>query len=104
MSPACLPTPVCLYGELCTERMNVHLVLHLHNISGNMCFKHAVNHRDGQGFSCPLTCRKLLRWRISVSLRVAGMTTRKSASPGLRWVTVCLDYCRCLRPGGRLRR
>jgi len=27
-------------------------------------FKHAVNHRDGQGFSCPMTCRKLLRWRI----------------------------------------
>jgi hypothetical protein len=28
--------PVCLFGDLCTKRMNVHLVLHLHNISGNM--------------------------------------------------------------------
>jgi len=25
-----------LLGDLCTKRMNVHLVLHLHNISGNM--------------------------------------------------------------------
>ena len=28
--------PVRLYGDLCTERMNVHLVLHLHILSGSM--------------------------------------------------------------------
>jgi len=36
MSLACLQPPVFLSGDLCTKRMNVHLVLHLHNISGNM--------------------------------------------------------------------
>src|ERR1700739_4888535 len=36
MRSACLLTPVRLSGELCTVRMNVHLVLHLHNISGSM--------------------------------------------------------------------
>src|ERR1700722_4355833 len=29
-------SPVRLYGDLCTERMNVHLVLHLHILSGSM--------------------------------------------------------------------
>ena len=32
----CLLTPVRLSGDMCTKRMNVHLVLHLHNISGSM--------------------------------------------------------------------
>ncbi len=32
----CLLPPCALSKDLCTERMNVHLVLHLLNISGNM--------------------------------------------------------------------
>ena len=36
MRSACLPAPRRLFGDLCTKLMNVHLVLHLHNISGNM--------------------------------------------------------------------
>src|SRR5579864_4011300 len=35
VSTVCWP-PVRLYGDLCTERMNVHLVLHLHILSGSM--------------------------------------------------------------------
>src|SRR6185437_696065 len=99
MSLACLQPPVFLSGDLCTKRMNVHLVLHLHNISGNMWVEHADNYRDGQAFSCPLTCRKLLRWRISVSLREVGMTTRTSPSPGRPLLMACRGCCRCLRHG-----
>jgi hypothetical protein len=32
----CLLPPVGLSGDLCTKLMNVHLVLHLHNISGSI--------------------------------------------------------------------
>ena len=39
----CLLTPVRLSGDMCTKLMNVHLVLHLHNISGSMSVRHAVN-------------------------------------------------------------
>ena len=39
----CLVAPVCLYGDLCTVRMNVHLVLHLHNISGSMSVSTRLN-------------------------------------------------------------
>src|SRR5579862_3349364 len=35
VSTVCCP-PCALSKDLCTERMNVHLVLHLLNISGNM--------------------------------------------------------------------
>jgi hypothetical protein len=76
MRSACLLAPVRLYGELCTVLMNVHLVLHLHNISGSMSPEHADKHGDGQQGFGPMTCRKLWRWRISVSLPVAGMTTK----------------------------
>jgi hypothetical protein len=75
MRSACLLAPVCLYGELCTVRMNVHLVLHLHNISGSMSLGTRLYMVTGSRFR-PMTCRKLWRWRISVSLPVAGMTTK----------------------------
>jgi hypothetical protein len=31
-----LMLPVRLAGDLCTKLMNVHLVLHMHNISGRV--------------------------------------------------------------------
>jgi hypothetical protein len=50
MSPGCLPTPVRLSGDLCTKRMNVHLVLHLHNISGNMSLSTHLTTLMGKAF------------------------------------------------------
>ena len=50
MRSACLPAPVRLYGDLCTKRMNVHLVLHLHNISGNMSLSTQLSTVMGKGF------------------------------------------------------
>src|SRR5438477_536147 len=50
MSPACLQPSVCLSGDLCTKRMNVHLVLHLHNISGSMCLSTQITTVMGKGF------------------------------------------------------
>ena len=49
VSPACWP-PVSLPGDLCTKRMNVHLVLHLHNISGSMSLSTQLTTVMGKGF------------------------------------------------------
>ena len=50
MSSAFLPAPAGLSGDLCTKRMNVHLVLHLHNISGNMSFSTQLTTVVGNAF------------------------------------------------------
>jgi hypothetical protein len=42
VSTVCWP-PVRVSGDLCMKLMNVHLALHLHNISGSMSPRHAVN-------------------------------------------------------------
>ena len=50
MRSACLLPPVRLFGNLCTKRMNVHLVLHLHNISGSMSLSTQLTTVMGKAF------------------------------------------------------